>query len=69
VLAALVRGLATTAVALEPFVPTKAAEMWRRLGGDDLPSLAGLNDEIPGVVPERWETVLFPRVERDTGRA
>ena len=34
VLAALVRGLATTAVALEPFIPTKAAEMWRRLGGD-----------------------------------
>lgn len=69
VLAALVRGLATTAVALEPFIPSKAAEMWRRLGGKDLPSLAGLRDEVPGVVPERWETVLFPRVERDAGRA
>ena len=65
VLASLVRGLAATAVALEPFIPTKAAEMWQRLGGDDLPALAGLHEEIPGVVPERWETVLFPRFEKD----
>ena len=61
VLAALVRGLATTAVTLEPFIPTKADEMWRRLGGDELPSLADLTTRDPGAVPERSETVLFPR--------
>ena len=65
VLAALVRGLATTAVLLEPFIPDKALEMWRRLGGSDLPTLSGLSEEVPERVPERWDTVLFPRVERD----
>ncbi len=63
VLAALVRGLGTTAVVLEPFIPVKAAEMWRRLGGDELPSLEGLTGKLPDTVPERWDTVLFPRVE------
>lgn len=66
VLASLVRGLATTAVALEPFIPTKAAEMWRRLGGDELPALADLADRIPQTVPERWDSVLFPRVDVET---
>ncbi len=65
VLAALVRGLATTAVMLEPFIPGKAAEMWRRLGGSDLPLFSGLSEDIPTAVPERWDTVLFPRVDRD----
>ena len=65
VLAALVRGLTTTAVLLEPFIPDKALEMWRRLGGSDLPTLSGLSEEVPARVPERWDTVLFPRVERD----
>ncbi len=64
VLGALVRGLATTAVLLEPFIPAKADEMWRRLGGEELPSLQGLPDHIPSTVPERWDTVLFPRAER-----
>ncbi len=64
VLGALVRGLATCAVALEPFMPGKALEMWERLGGDRLPSLADLPDRIPEVVPEAGDTVLFPRTER-----
>ena len=63
-LGALVRGLATAAVLLSPFIPTKAAEMWSRLGGDELPSLEALPDRIPQSVPERWDTVLFPRVDR-----
>jgi methionyl-tRNA synthetase len=63
VLAALVRALATTAVTLEPFIPTKAAEMWKRLGGEELPSLEHLMAELPKTVPPRWDTVLFPRVE------
>ena len=63
VLAALVRGLAATAVALEPFIPAKAGEMWRRLGGDELPTLADLPARIPAGLPERSETVLFPRFE------
>ena len=63
VLAALVRGLATIAVALEPFIPTKAGEIWRRLGGDALPLLADLPSRIPARLPERSETVLFPRFE------
>jgi methionyl-tRNA synthetase len=67
VLAALVRALATTAVTLEPFIPTKAAEMWKRLGGDELPSLEHLMAELPATVPARWDTVLFPRVEMEAG--
>ena len=65
VLAALVRALATTAVTLEPFIPTKAAEMWKRLGGDELPSLEQLTAQLPTTVPGRWDTVLFPRVEME----
>jgi methionyl-tRNA synthetase len=66
VLAALVRGLAVTAVALEPFIPTKAREIWQRLGGNQLPSLADLPARIPTSLPERSETVLFPRFEVDS---
>ena len=66
VLAALVRALGATAVALEPFIPTKAAEMWKRLGGDELPSLEDLTGETPTTVPERSDTVLFPRVEKES---
>jgi len=65
VLAALVRALATTAVTLEPFIPTKATEMWKRLGGEELPSLEHLTAELPSTVPGRWDTVLFPRVEME----
>ena len=64
VLAALVRGLATTAVMLCPFMPGKAQEMWHRLGGDELPSLQELAESVPSLVPDRWDSVLFPRVER-----
>ena len=65
VLAALVRALATTAVTLEPFIPSKAVEMWKRLGGDELPSLERLTAEPPSTIPGRWDTVLFPRVEME----
>jgi methionyl-tRNA synthetase len=64
VLGALVRALATVAVALGPFMPAKAAEMWQRLGGSQLPALEELPGPTPGIVPERWDTVLFPRAER-----
>lgn len=70
VLAALVRGLATTAVLLSPFMPHKAAEMWSRLGapgGEELPLLAQLPDRVPTDLPERRDTVLFPRVDRERG--
>ncbi|MCL7971991.1 MAG: class I tRNA ligase family protein [marine benthic group bacterium] len=69
VLAALVRGLGTTALMLEPFIPGKAVEMWQRLGGSDLPLLSGLSEGIPTTVPERWDTVLFPRVDLDDRQA
>jgi methionyl-tRNA synthetase len=65
VLAALVGGLSATAVALEPFIPTKAGEIWERLGGDELPLLADLPHRIPARLPERSETVLFPRFEAE----
>ncbi|NNK47904.1 MAG: methionine--tRNA ligase [Gemmatimonadetes bacterium] len=65
VLAALVRGLGTTAVVLSPFIPTKAGEIWKRLGGDQLPSLADLTAELPTLLPESWDTVLFPRIEKE----
>jgi len=68
VLASLVRALATTAVLLSPFIPGKATEMWQRLGGEELPSLADLPERIPVRVPERRDTVLFPRVEVEPGR-
>jgi methionyl-tRNA synthetase len=64
-LAALVRGLGTTAVVLSPFIPTKAGEIWKRLGGDQLPSLADLTGELPTLLPEAWDTVLFPRIEKE----
>jgi len=66
VLGVLVRGLSTAAVMLEPFIPAKAEEMWQRLGGERLPSLERLPEQIPSVVPERWEVVLFPRAELDS---
>jgi methionyl-tRNA synthetase len=64
VLGALVRALATVAVALGPFMPAKAAEIWQRLGGSQLPALEELPGPTPGIVPECWDTVLFPRAER-----
>jgi len=65
VLAALARGLATTAVLLQPFIPAKAAEMWERLGGDEMPALAELPHRLPTALPERADSVLFPRFERE----
>ena len=49
--------------------PGKADEMWRRLGGEELPSLHELPGRLPTSLPERWETVLFPRVDRDREQA
>jgi len=65
VLGALVRALASVSVVLEPFVPSKAAEMWQRLGGGDLPPLALFEDRIPDALPPPSDSVLFPRAERE----
>ena len=64
VLASLVRSLGVCAVALGPFMPVKAAEMWHRLGGDEVPTLEELPHRVPSALPERSDTVLFPRVDR-----
>jgi methionyl-tRNA synthetase len=62
VLASLARALAVTSLLLSPFMPEKAAELWRQLGGpESLPSL----DELSGLRPAGWSArkgaVLFPR--------
>lgn len=64
VLGALLRALATVAVTLEPFIPVKAAEMWQRLGGEDIPSLSDLAGHLPMVLPAASDSVLFPRTDR-----
>lgn len=63
-LASLVRALAVSAVLLSPFMPGKTAELWRRLGGPEMPGLDGL----VGLDPAGWTVlpggdVLFPRPE------
>ncbi len=66
VLSAIVRGLCTVSVALFPFMPGKAEEMWRRLGGKgSVPEFDHLPGRLPAVLPDRWDTVLFPRTERE----
>ncbi|MFQ5530426.1 MAG: methionine--tRNA ligase [Gemmatimonadota bacterium] len=68
VLGALVRALARTSVALAPFMPDKADEIWKRLGGaGSPPPFDELGDRWPTEVPERSEGVLFPRIETPRG--
>jgi methionyl-tRNA synthetase len=64
VLGALVRALARVAVALAPFMPEKADEIWQRLGGEGSPPpFDELGGRWPAKVPERSDGVLFPRIE------
>jgi methionyl-tRNA synthetase len=63
-LASLVRALAVSAVLLSPFMPAKTAELWRRLGGPEMPGL----DALAALDPAGWSVaaggeVLFPRPE------
>ncbi len=65
VLASLVRSLAVASVLLSPFIPSKAAELWRRLGSGRgeppaLDSLASL--DVAGWKVAAGE-VLFPRAD------
>ena len=62
VLASLARALAVSAVLLTPYMPSKAAELWRQLGAPrQLPTL----DELPSLGTAGWRVqkgdVLFPR--------
>ncbi|MDH3428111.1 MAG: class I tRNA ligase family protein [Gemmatimonadota bacterium] len=64
VLGALVRALARISVALAPFMPDKADEIWKRLGGaGSPPPFDELGERWPALVPESSEGVLFPRIE------
>jgi methionyl-tRNA synthetase len=62
VLASLARALAVSGVLLSPFIPGRAAELWRQLGGP--PAFPTL-DELPSLRPSGWRVskgdVLFPR--------
>jgi methionyl-tRNA synthetase len=65
VLAALVRGLASTAVALAPFMPAKSEELWNRLGGEGpVPAFAELESRMPNQLPSESAGVLFPRSDQ-----
>ncbi len=65
VLAALVRSLGTVSVALYPFMPQKATEMWGRLGGDGPPPrFEDLPARLPLELPSTQGPVLFPRTDR-----
>ncbi len=66
VLRALIRALTSTAAMLSPFMPGKAAEMLRRLGAGDIPTLDMIDAAMPEQLPERVEGVLFPRPEPAT---
>ncbi|HEX6925615.1 MAG TPA: methionine--tRNA ligase [Longimicrobiaceae bacterium] len=62
VLGALARALSISAVLLSPYLPTKALELWRQLGGpEQLPRL----DDLASLQPTGWKVqkgdVLFPR--------
>jgi methionyl-tRNA synthetase len=65
ILASMVRYLAAAATMLSPFMPSKTAELWERLGSgrDDLPSL----DELATLDVSGWTVqsggILFPRPE------
>jgi len=64
VLAQLVQALGTIASMLAPFVPSKATEMWKILGGEGAPpGLLDLQDSIGELKTVRPSGVLFPRPE------
>ncbi len=63
-LAALVRALGAAAVLLSPFMPTKMADLWERLGSNrELPSLAAVEGMEVGGWRIQQREVLFPRPE------
>ncbi len=64
VLGSLVRALATVAALLSPFIPSKAEELWRQVGGDGpVPSLPDVAERIATLERVRGGSVLFPRAE------
>lgn len=64
VLGSLVRALAATAVALEPFLPVKSRALWAQLGGGEpLPTFDDLEERTGGLERVRGGDVLFPRHE------
>lgn len=63
-LADLVRALGTCAALLAPFIPAKAAELWRALGGEGhSPALEGLNDALDSLRRVAPGPILFPRFD------
>jgi methionyl-tRNA synthetase len=61
-LASLVRALGVVAVLLSPFMPSRMADLWERLGpGTSMPQL----DDLIALDPAGWQTtagdILFPR--------
>jgi len=64
VLGDLVRALGVISAMLAPFIPTKAAEMWRVVGGEgDPPTFVDLDDALAGLERVTPGPVLFPRPE------
>ena len=62
VLGSLLRALAATAAMLEPFLPSKAVEMWEQLGGaGPFPTFDELDDRVGGLERAPGGDVLFPR--------
>jgi methionyl-tRNA synthetase len=67
VLGSLVRQIARQAAALAPFMPTKAEELWRQLGGPGDAAATRL-DRLGDIDPAGWRVAraapLFPKEER-----
>jgi methionyl-tRNA synthetase len=63
-LGSLVRTLGTSAALLAPFIPRKAAEIWKAVGGGDgMALLDDLEDTLLGLARVQPGPVLFPRPE------
>ncbi|MFQ5678984.1 MAG: methionine--tRNA ligase [Gemmatimonadota bacterium] len=65
-LADLVRALGTCAALLAPFLPNKAGELWKALGGGgEAPALQSLTQALAGLRQVRPGPILFPRFEQE----
>jgi methionyl-tRNA synthetase len=63
-LGTLVRALAAAASMLQPFIPDKADELWRQLGGEPpVPEFEALEERVRGLERIAGGEVLFPRHE------
>lgn len=64
-LASLIRALGVASVLLSPFMPTRMAKLWERLGADpnEVPRIDNLTRLDPGGWEVREGEVLFPRPE------